>query len=116
MCFSCEVTAYCMDIDKQQMQYCVQGLLDPSNNHHGKGITQVSFSNNNSSNETVTESCNSYDFGNKTRIHDLLDRSWCYSYSQQQVVLDGCTTAECIKKCELEPLPAPPECARMVLL
>ena len=43
------------------------------------------------------------------------------SYTSQSlrltwVVLEGCTTQECIKKCQLEPLPAPPECARMVLL
>ena len=32
------------------------------------------------------------------------------------VVLEGCTTEECIEKCAVAPLPAPPECARMVLL
>ncbi len=32
------------------------------------------------------------------------------------IVLEGCTTQECIMKCRLEPLPAPPECARGVLL
>jgi len=43
------------------------------------------------------------------------------SYTSQSlrltwVVLEGCTTQECIMKCRLEPLPAPPECVRSVLL
>jgi hypothetical protein len=32
------------------------------------------------------------------------------------VVLRPCTTEECIQYCMFAPLPAPPECARMVLL
>jgi hypothetical protein len=103
----CIVIQHCLDLEKQQSMYCAGGLLSSN-----RDLVKVKSS----SNTSKTESCNSYDFGNKTHIRDFLDRSWCYSYSQQLVVLNGCTTVECIKKCELEPLPAPPECARMVLL
>lgn len=104
----CIVIQHCLDLEKQQSMYCAGGLLSSNSD-----LVKAGFSNNNSK----TESCNAFDnFGNKTNLHDLLDRNWCYNYSQQPVVLNGCTTIECIKKCELEPLPAPPECARMVLL